>query len=38
MHILDEWELRDLIPWIPDEAFENTHKIADMCNVELAIC
>ena len=35
MHILDEWELRDLIPWIPDEAFENTHRIAEMCNVEL---
>ena len=35
MHILNEWDLKDLIPWIPDLAFKNTYEIAEMCNVEL---
>tara|TARA_A100001515_G_scaffold144223_1_gene147646 strand:- start:1474 stop:4284 length:2811 start_codon:yes stop_codon:yes gene_type:complete len=35
MHLLNEHEMVDCIPWIPDEAIENTYKIADMCNVNL---
>lgn len=35
MHILDEWSWREAVPWGPDEALENTYKIAEMCNVEL---
>ena len=37
MHILNEWELRSCLPWIPDEAFLNTNKIADQCEVELPV-
>ena len=35
MHILDEWEWREAVPWGPDIALENTYKIAQMCNAEL---
>lgn len=35
MHILDEWEWREAVPWGPDVALENTYKIAEMCNVNL---
>jgi DNA-directed DNA polymerase III PolC len=37
MHILNEWEWRDAVPWAPDEAIENTYKIADMCEVDLPV-
>ena len=37
MHLLNEHELVDCIPWIPDEAIENTYKIVDMCNVDLPV-
>ena len=37
MHILNEWELKDLVPWIPEEAISNTYEIAKMCNAELPI-
>ena len=35
MHLLNEHEIADCIPWIPDEAIENTYNIVDMCNVDL---
>jgi DNA-directed DNA polymerase III PolC len=35
MHLLNEYELVDCIPWIPDEAIQMTYKIADECNAEL---
>ena len=35
MHLLDEWELRDAVPWLPEEAIENTYKIAEQCNATL---
>ena len=35
MHILDEWSWKEAIPWAPEEALENTHKIAEMCNANL---
>ena len=35
MHILNEWEWRDAVPWAPDCAIKNTYKIAKDCNVEL---
>ena len=28
MHLLNEHEMVDCIPWIPDEAIENTYKIS----------
>ena len=37
MHLLNEHEMLDCIPWLPDEAIENTYKIADMCNVDLPV-
>ena len=37
MHILNEWEWKDLVPWAPEKAIENTYKIAEMCNAELPI-
>lgn len=37
MHLLNEWEILDCIPWLPDEAIANTYKIADMCNVDLPV-
>ena len=35
MHILNEWEWRDAVPWAPEEAISNTHEIANLCNAEL---
>lgn len=35
MHLLDEWELRDAVPWMPEEAIQNTYKIAEQCNATL---
>mgnify|MGYP003650293610 CR=1 FL=1 len=35
MHILDEWEWKDAVPWGPQSAIDNTYKIAEMCNAEL---
>tara|TARA_R100000329_G_scaffold150886_1_gene145003 strand:+ start:10420 stop:13227 length:2808 start_codon:yes stop_codon:yes gene_type:complete len=37
MHLLNEYELVDCVPWIPDEAMQMTYKIADECNVDLPI-
>lgn len=37
MHILNEWEWRDAVPWAPEKAIENTYKIAEICNAELPI-
>tara|TARA_R110000764_G_scaffold58271_1_gene126713 strand:- start:109 stop:2919 length:2811 start_codon:yes stop_codon:yes gene_type:complete len=37
MHLLNEWEILDCIPWLPDEAIANTYKIADLCNVDLPV-
>jgi DNA polymerase III alpha subunit len=37
MHLLNEYELKDCVPWLPDEAIQNTYKIADMCNVDLPV-
>jgi DNA-directed DNA polymerase III PolC len=37
MHVLNEYELKDAVPWIPDEAIDNTYKIAEMCNVDLPV-
>jgi len=37
MHLLNEHEMLDCIPWLPDEAIQNTYKIADMCNVDLPV-
>ena len=37
MHLLNEHELLDCIPWIPEEAVENTYEIADLCNVDLPV-
>ena len=37
MHLLNEYELVDCVPWIPDEAIQMTYKIADECNVDLPI-
>jgi len=35
MHVLNEWEWRDALPWAPEIALENTYKIAQMCDVNL---
>ena len=35
MHILNEWEWKDAVPWGPQSAIDNTYKIAEMCNAEL---
>jgi DNA-directed DNA polymerase III PolC len=35
MHILNEWEWRDAVPWAPESAIENTYKIAEMCDASL---
>ena len=35
MHILDEWEWKDAVPWAPQSAIDNTYKIAEMSNAEL---
>ena len=35
MHILNEWEWADNLPWAPESAIQNTYKIADQCNVDL---
>ena len=37
MYLLNEYELLDCIPWLPEEAIQNTYKIADMCNVDLPV-
>ena len=37
MHILNEWEWKDAVPWAPDEAIEMTYKIARDCNVDLPV-
>ena len=35
MHILNEWEYKEQIPWAPEEAIKNTYQIANQCEVEL---
>ena len=35
MHILNDWEWKDAVPWGPQSALDNTHKIAELCNAEL---
>tara|TARA_R100000781_G_scaffold51642_2_gene33977 strand:+ start:200 stop:3013 length:2814 start_codon:yes stop_codon:yes gene_type:complete len=35
MHILNEWEWRDAVPWAPDEAIDMTYRVARDCNVDL---
>ena len=35
MHILNEWEWADNLPWAPESAIQNTYKIAEQCNVDL---
>ena len=35
MHILNEWEWADNLPWAPESAIQNTYKIAEQCNVSL---
>jgi len=35
MHIASEWELRDAIPGLPEDAFRNTVAIADLVDIEL---
>jgi DNA-directed DNA polymerase III PolC len=35
MHILNEWEWADNLPWAPESAIANTYKIAEQCNVSL---
>ena len=35
MHILNEWEWKDALPWAPQEAIDMTYKIALDCNVDL---
>ena len=35
MHILNEWELRSVIKWLPDEAIANTYTIAEQCDANL---
>jgi DNA polymerase III alpha subunit len=35
MHILNEWELRAVIKWLPDDAVTNTYAIADQCDATL---
>jgi DNA polymerase III alpha subunit len=37
MHILNEWEWRDAVPWAPEEAISNTHEIAALCETELPV-
>jgi DNA polymerase III alpha subunit len=35
MHILNEWELRSIVKWLPDSAVTNTYAIADQCDATL---
>ena len=35
MHLLDEWEFKDAVPWAPAEAIQNTYEIAEQCNATL---
>ena len=35
MHILNEWEWKDALPWAPQDAIDATYKIAMECNVDL---
>jgi DNA polymerase III alpha subunit len=37
MHILNEWEWREAVPWGPQEAIDNTYKIAELCNAALPV-
>lgn len=35
MHLLQDWELREEIPWIQDEAFKNAEELYNECNAKL---
>ena len=35
MHILNEWQLKSVVKWLPEEAIANTYTIAQQCNAEL---
>jgi DNA-directed DNA polymerase III PolC len=35
MHILNEWEWKEILPWAPESAIAATYEIAEMCDVEL---
>lgn len=35
MHILNEWEYKEQVPWAPEEAIQNTYKISEQCEVKL---
>jgi len=35
MHILNEWEWKDSVPWGPNEAISNTYEMAELCNAAL---
>ena len=37
MHILNEWEWKEAVPWGPQEAIDNTYKIAEMCQTDLPV-
>ena len=35
MHLLDEWQWRDSLPWAPEEALQNIQVVYDTCNAIL---
>lgn len=35
MHILNEWEWQESLPWAPQEAISSTFEIAESCDVDL---
>ena len=35
MHLLDEWQWRDSLPWAPEEALLEAQKVYDACNAIL---
>lgn len=35
MHLLDEWQWRDSLPWAPEEALQNVQDVYDSCNAIL---
>lgn len=37
MHILNEWEWKDAVPWAPQSAIDNTYEIAGLCETDLPV-
>lgn len=35
MHLLEEWEWREALPWAPEEALKNAEEIYNSCDAEL---